>query len=150
MDELYVKCKGKPRIDKNTYTREQVTAPNFTDDYGRIVPPGYIVFDFDEQPYINIIYKIITNSKLKCRMLKTTKGYHFMFKTTLNKASDHIGEFSWIGLKCDVKGCGIKEHKQSYQSIRVNGVRLCSKMDVYSSTKSETSGFNSGPNWWKK
>lgn len=122
MDELYVKCKGKPRIDKNTYTREQVTAPNFTDDYGRIVPPGYIVFDFDEQPYINIIYKIITNSKLKCRMLKTTKGYHFMFKTTLNKASDHIGEFSWIGLKCDVKGCGIKEHKQSYQSIRVNGV----------------------------
>ena len=109
MDELYVKCKGKPRIDKNTYTREQVTAPNFTDDYGRIVPPGYIVFDFDEQPYINIIYKIITNSKLKCRMLKTTKGYHFMFKTTLNKASDHIGEFSWIGLKCDVKGCGRDE-----------------------------------------
>lgn len=122
MEELFVKTNKKARIDKNTYTREQVTDPSFTSDYGRIVPPGYIVFDFDEQPYINIMNKIIKNSHYKCRVLKTTKGYHFMFKTTLNKASDHIKEFSWIGLKCDVKACGTKEAKQSYQSIRLNGV----------------------------
>lgn len=122
MNEVFVKTNGKARVDKNTYTREQVTDPSFTGDYGRIVPPGYIVFDFDKQPYIDIMYRIIVNSNLKCRMLKTTKGYHFMFKTTLNKAEDAIGMYNWLGLQCDVKACGTKETKQSYQSMRVNGV----------------------------
>lgn len=122
MDELYVKCKGKARADKNTYTKEQITSPDFTDDYGRIVPPGYVVFDFDEQPYINIIHKILTSSGYKCKMLKTTKGYHFMFKTMLNKVPDGIKVFNWIGLKCDIKACGTKESKQSYQTIRLNGI----------------------------
>lgn len=122
MDEIFVKTDGKARVDKKTYTKSQVTDPTFTSDYGRIVPPGYVVFDFDEQPYINIIYKIINNSNLKCRMLKTTKGYHFMFKTTLNKAEDATKRFNWIGLKGDIKACGTKETKQSYQSIRVKGV----------------------------
>lgn len=122
MDEIFVKTNGKARTDKKTYTKSQVTDPTFTSDYGRIVPPGYVVFDFDEQPYINIIYKIITNSNLKCRMLKTTKGYHFMFKTTLNKAEDATKRFNWIGLKGDIKACGTKENKQSYQSMRVNGI----------------------------
>ena len=122
MEELYVKTSKKARVDKVLYTKEQVTSPDFTSDYGRIVPPGYVVFDFDAQPYINIIYKILVNSKYKCRMLKTTKGYHFMFKTTLNKCSDAIGLYSWLGLKCDIKGCGTKDKKQSYQSLRVDGV----------------------------
>lgn len=122
MDEIFVKTDGKARVDKKTYTKSQVTDPTFTSDYGRIVPPGYVVFDFDEQPYINIVYKIITNSNLKCRMLKTTKGYHFMFRTTLNKAEDATKRFNWIGLKGDIKACGTKENKQSYQSMRVNGI----------------------------
>ena len=122
MKEIYIKCKGKARVGKNTYTKEQVTAPDFTDDYGRLVPPGYVVFDFDAQPYIDKIYKIITESKLKCRMLKTTKGYHFMFRTSLSKVKDAIGTYNWIGLKCDIKACGVEETKQSYQSMRVNGV----------------------------
>lgn len=122
MEYLYVKTDGKRREGRNTYTYEQVTNPAFNSDYGRIVPPGYIVFDFDEQPYISIIYKIIVQSNYKCRMLKTTKGIHLMFKTTLNKASDAIKCYNWLGLKCDVKACGTKETKQSYQSIRINGV----------------------------
>lgn len=122
MEELFVKTDKKKRVDKILYTKEQVTSPTFTNDYGRIVPPGYVVFDFDEQPYISKIYEILNKSHYKCRMLKTTKGYHFMFKTSLNKCSDFIGMYNWLGLKCDVKGCGTKDKKQSYQSIRVDGV----------------------------
>ena len=96
MEYLYVKTSGKKRLDKSTYTLEQVTDTSFTSDYGRIVPPGYIVFDFDEQPYISIIHKLIMASSLKCKMLKTTKGLHFMFKTTLNQAKDHIKEFKCL------------------------------------------------------
>ena len=122
MNEVFIKCKGKARFGKKTYTKEEVTAPDFTDDYGRIVPPGYVVFDFDAQPYIDKMYNIVTDNKLKCRMLKTTKGYHFMFRTTLSKIADAIGTFNWIGLKCDIKACGVEEEKQSYQSMRVNGI----------------------------
>ncbi len=122
MEEKFVKTKGKARVEKNLYSREQVSAPDFTDDYGRIVPPGRVVFDYDEQPYIKIISNIIEMSRLKCKKLTTTKGVHFMFKTELPKVSDAIGRFNWIGLKCDVKACGTKEYKESYQGIRVDGI----------------------------
>ena len=59
MDNLYVKAKGKVRQGKKKYTLEQVTAPTFTDDYGRLINSGFVVFDFDEQPYADIISKII-------------------------------------------------------------------------------------------
>lgn len=122
MNETFVKLEGKKRVDKQTYTREQISAPSFTDDYGRIINCGYVVFDFDEQPYIDIISKIIEKSNYKCKKLITTKGVHFMFKTEYPKVSDAIKAFNWIGLKCDVKACGTKEYKESYQALRVNGI----------------------------
>ena len=65
----YVKLKEKKRIDKTIYKEEQVTAPDFIDDYGRLINCGYVVFDFDAQPYIDIISKIIEKSTLKCKRL---------------------------------------------------------------------------------
>ena len=117
MSDMYVKLNGKKRVDTNTYTREQISAPSFTDDYGRLINCGYVVFDFDEQPYIDIISKIIEKSTLKCKKLITTKGVHFMFKTEYPKVSDAIKAFNWIGLKCDVKACGTKEYKESYHNL---------------------------------
>ena len=122
MENLYVKTKEKIRQDKKKYTLKEVTAPTFTDDYARLVNVGYVYFDFDEQPYIDIISKIIDNSNLKCKRLTTTRGYHFLFKTRLNEIKDKSHEFNWIGLKCDIKGVGIEQiSKTVYQSIKVNG-----------------------------
>lgn len=122
MEEVFVKTNGKARVGKQTYTKTQVTDPTFTDDYGRLIKCGYVVFDFDEQPYINIISKIIKNSNLKCKMLTTDRGLHFMFKTTLDKVKNRSYEFNWLGLKCDIKGLGTKEGtKIAYQAIKVNG-----------------------------
>lgn len=122
MEELYVKLKGKARQDKNVYSKEQVSTSDFTDDYGRLIKCGYVVFDYDEQPYIDIVSKIITESNLKCKMLITDRGLHFMFKTTLDKIKNRNKEFNWLGLKCDIKGLGIKEEtKIAYQGIKVNG-----------------------------
>lgn len=117
----FVKLEGKKRIGKKVYSQEQVLAPDFKYDYGRIVPSGYVVFDFDKQPYINIISNIIEMSTLKCRKLTTTKGVHFMFRTNKEKVSDKIKTYNFIGLQCDIKACGTEENKQSYQAIRVNG-----------------------------
>lgn len=118
----YVKLKGKERLGKKTYNWEQINAPDFTDDYGRIIPQGYVIFDFDNIPYKNIISEIIETSNLKCKRLTTTRGYHFMFKTALSKITDRSHQFNWIGLECDIKGAGTQQtDKKSYQAIRVNG-----------------------------
>lgn len=122
MDYKYVLLNGKKRKDKKTYNEEQINAPDFVADYGRLINCGYVIFDFDESPYKDIISKIIDVLNLKCKKLFTTRGYHFMFKTSLNKVADKNHEFNWIGLECDIKGIGNNQDgKQSYQAIRVNG-----------------------------
>lgn len=124
MEKFFVKIKGKERIDKKIYKEEQINAPDFTSDYGRLISIGYVVFDFDEQPYIDIISKIIETSNLKCKKLITTRGCHFLFKTSLNEIKNKNGNFNWIGLKCDIKGLGIQEtDKIVYQAIKVNGTK---------------------------
>lgn len=121
MEEKYVKLKGKERQDKKTYNKEQINAPDFTDDYGRLINCGYAIFDFDKSPYKDIISKIIDDLNLKCKKLFTTRGYHFMFKTSLSKVSDKNHQFNWIGLECDIKGIGTQQDgKKSYQAIKVD------------------------------
>lgn len=122
MEEKFVKIEGKIRQDKKTYSKEQITAPTYVGDYGRLINCGYVIFDFDEQPYIDIISNIIKNLNLKCKILTTTRGLHLMFRTTLNQIKNKSGEFNWLGLKCDIKGLGIQEvDKIAYQAIKVNG-----------------------------
>lgn len=122
MSDMYVKLSGKKRVDTKTYTREQISAPSFTDDYGRLINCGYVVFDFDEQPYIDIISKIVETSNLKCKKLITTRGVHYMFRTTLNNIKNKSHEFNWLGLQCDIKGIGRQEQgKTAYQAIKVKG-----------------------------
>lgn len=123
MINKYVMLEGKKRKGKKTYNEEQVNAPDFENDYGRLINCGYVIFDFDNSPYKDIISKIIKKSNLKCKKLTTTRGYHFMFKTSLGKITDDSHRFNWIGLECDIKGVGIQQDgKTSYQAIKVDGV----------------------------
>lgn len=123
VENKYVRLNKKVRQDKKIYSLEQVSAPDFTDDYGRLINIGYVVFDFDERPYIGIISKIINDLHLKCKKLSTTRGCHFMFKTTENHIKCKNHEFNWIGLQCDIKGVGTQEIKKiAYQAIKVNGI----------------------------
>lgn len=122
MQDYYIKAKGKQRLGKSIYTYEDITNPSFNSDYGRLVQKGYVFFDFDDQPYVDKIIAIIENSNLKCKMLKTTRGVHFLFKTNREKITNNSKNFNWLGLKCDVKGVGLNEEKQCYQAIKVNGI----------------------------
>lgn len=122
MELQYVRTIGKERQDRKKYTLSQVTDPTFTDDYGRLINRGYVVFDYDEQPHIDIITKIIKSSNYKCKMLITTKGVHFMFKTSISKIKNISKQYNWLGLKCDIKGVGLDEpNKIAYQVIKING-----------------------------
>lgn len=122
MQDYYIKSIGKQRLGKAIYTYDDIVNPSFNSDYGRLVQKGYVFFDFDDKPYVDKIIAIIENSNLKCKMLKTTRGVHFLFKTNREKITNNSKNFNWLGLKCDVKGVGLNEEKQCYQAIKVNGI----------------------------
>ena len=124
MEDLFIKSNGKKRVGKAVYDRHDLEDEGFSSDYGRLVQQGFVFFDFDEQPYVDIITRIIEDSHLKCRKLKTTRGVHFLFKTNKQKVVNNSHHYNWLGLQCDVKGVGLKEPgKQCYQAIKVNGVQ---------------------------
>ncbi len=87
------------------------------DNIGLIVPKPIIVLDFDTKQDAEIMLKIVEELDLKCRVLKTNRGYHFWFKSAE----------PWKCFKKTRLACGIfsdcKSHsKNAYVKIRDNGV----------------------------
>lgn len=52
------------------------------DNVGLIVPKPFIVLDFDTKSDADIMLRIVEGLDLKCRIMKTTRGYHFWFRST--------------------------------------------------------------------
>lgn len=95
-------------------TKEEVQG---FDNIGLIVPKPIIILDFDTKQDAEIMLKIVEGLDLKCRVMKTTRGYHFWFKS----------EEPWKCFKKTRLACGIfsdcKSHsKNAYVKIRDNGV----------------------------
>lgn len=51
------------------------------DNVGLIVPKPFIVLDFDTKTDAEIMLEIVEALDLKCRVMKTTRGYHFWFRS---------------------------------------------------------------------
>lgn len=69
------------------------------DNVGLIVPKPFIVLDFDTKSDADIMLKIVDGLGLKCRVMKTTRGYHFWFRSeepwkNFKKTRLAIGVFS--------------------------------------------------------
>ncbi len=86
--------------------------PNFA----REVPEGCIFIDYDDIKKAKKMYEIIIHSKLRCLILETTKGYHFLFRKPDFYKKEMTGATNWFGYKFDTKGPG------SVQIIRVCGM----------------------------
>ena len=51
------------------------------DNVGLIVPKPFIVLDFDTKSDAEIMLRIVESLDLKCRVMRTTRGYHFWFRS---------------------------------------------------------------------
>ena len=91
---------------------EKSSGPNFA----RVVPEGCMFIDFDTPAEAEEMYDIIVRSKLRCLILETTKGYHFMFRTPEFYKKEMTGATNWFGYKFDTKGAG------AVQIIKVCGM----------------------------
>lgn len=85
-------------------------------NYARIVPEDCMFIDFDDPKEAEKMYDIIIHSGLKCLILKTTKGYHFLFRVPDFYKKEMTGATNWFGYKFDTKGPG------AVQIIRVCGM----------------------------
>ena len=112
--KLYKDSKVPRRKKKLTY--DEVIDPEKFPNYARVVPEDCMFIDFDNSEEAEEMYDIIVRSKLRCLILETTKGYHFLFRKPDFYKKEMTGATNWFGYKFDTKGPG------SVQIIRVCGM----------------------------
>lgn len=117
-DEFQIKLykDGKIPRRKKILTYEEISDLTKLKNYARVVPEGCVFIDYDEPDKANEMYEIIIHAKLKCLVLKTSKGYHFLFRAPEFYQKEMTGATNWFGYKFDTKGPG------AVQIIRVCGM----------------------------
>lgn len=89
------------------------------DNYAVIVPKGYIVLDFDTTDDAEIMFNIVKELKLKSRVYKTKRGYHFWFKSSI-QFKNFVKARLACGLVSDCRS-GVNGDKRSYVVLKKNG-----------------------------
>lgn len=122
--KLYKQSKKANRKKKLTY--EDITEDT-TKNYARVVPNDCMFIDFDNEEESKEMYEIIIRSKLKCLILETQHGFHFMFRKPDFYKKELTSATNWFGYKFDCKAT--TEAKTAIQNIRVCGMN---RKEVYS------------------
>lgn len=117
----YVPTSGKkstmPFKDKSASDLLTLEEAQKFSEYAGILADDTILIDIDDETQSEIMMKVVKAKQLKCKVYKTTRGCHFLFKTDTpmsNKTHCKLG----IGLTADIKGGG----KASYEVLKFNGV----------------------------
>lgn len=85
-------------------------------EYAGILADDTVLVDIDDTEQSKIMLKVVENLGLKCKVLATSRGAHFLFKTAhpmQNRTHCKLG----IGLTADIKGGG----RASYEVLKYNG-----------------------------
>lgn len=114
----YVETKNKKCIEKfkdrtDLKSFEQVQS---LPEFAGILGEETILIDIDDFETSEIIFKIVKELKLRCRVYKTSRGKHFLFKNK-SVTSNRTGCKLAIGLKADIK----LGSRNSYSILRFKG-----------------------------
>lgn len=117
----YVKAKGKKAVEKfkdvpdeKLRTLEQAKV---CESYAGVLAPGVVLIDFDIKEHSEIAYEIVQALDLQCRIIKSDKGYHFLFAD--NGRFD--GSKSRLRLACGLEADIKLGTRNSYESLKVYG-----------------------------
>lgn len=86
-------------------------------EYAGILADDTVLVDIDDGEQSKILLNIVKSKGLKCKVLATTRGAHFLFKTSQpmqNRTHCKLG----IGLTADIKGGG----RASYEVLKYDRV----------------------------
>ncbi|MBR5296821.1 MAG: hypothetical protein IKU29_03015 [Parabacteroides sp.] len=117
----YVPTSGKkstmPFKDKRSDELLTLSEAQKFNEYAGILADDTVLIDIDDSEQANILLKIIRSKSLKCKVLATTRGAHFLFKTDQSMMNRTHCKLA-IGLTADIKGGG----RASYEVLKFNGV----------------------------
>lgn len=83
---------------------------------GMMVTEPFVVLDLDDTEQFEILYKIVKETNTPVKIMKTTRGGHFWFKS-LEPITNHVHINTPIGLCVDIRSWG----KKSYVVIKKDG-----------------------------
>ena len=104
----------KNKTDEELYTLEQV---RHIQGYGGVLAKDTILIDVDETEPAERLLKIVREKELKCRVYKTTRGCHFLFKNGGRVESNKTHTTLAIGIEADIK----LGSRASYEALKVDG-----------------------------
>ena len=87
---------------------------------------GCCFIDFDDPDEAEKAKEIILASKLRCLVLKTMHGYHFLFRVPDFYKNELTGATNWFGYKFDCKAC--IGDKTAMQVMRICGMEREERM----------------------
>lgn len=87
-------------------------------NYARVVPEGCCFIDFDNSEEAENMKEIILASGVKCLVLETTHGYHFLFRTPEFYEKEMTGATNWFGYGFDTKA-----HTDKHDAVQI--MRAC-------------------------
>ena len=113
----YCLTKGKKCVEKfkgitNLKTYDEVKEH---EGFCGILDGDSILLDFDDQVQADKAFQIVRDLELKCRVYKTTRGYHVLFKNRNVKKCGNAKRLA-CGLRADVK-----VGKNAYSILKHNG-----------------------------
>lgn len=102
----YLPSSGKMPIASIKESELLLTPPDFGDYVGAL-RDDIIQLDFDDAETSEIALAIVNEYKLKCNILKTSRGIHLYFINDDYTKSQSVGVYNSLGIKCDI-GLGSK------------------------------------------
>ena len=85
-------------------------------EYAGILADDTVLVDIDTEKETEILLNIVKSLELRCKVLKSRKGGHFLFKIDRpmpNRTKVPLA----IGITADIKGCG----RASYEVLKIDG-----------------------------
>lgn len=117
----FVPTSGKKAVmafkDKRTDELLKLEDASKFDEYAGVLADDTVLVDIDDEEQSKIMLDIVKARQIKCKVLATSRGMHFLFKCNgpmQNRTHCHIG----VGLTADFKGGG----RASYEVLKYNGV----------------------------
>ena len=100
----YVLSRGKVIIEKYKGRSDFKTYDQVKDEdsFAAILEDDVILIDIDEEHQSDILFNIVKDKQLSCKVYKTSRGKHFLFKNN-EVESNHIHARSGLGLEEDIK-----------------------------------------------
>lgn len=86
-------------------------------EYAGVLRDDAVLIDIDDGEQAELLLNIVKSKKLKCRVIATSRGMHFLFKNNGEILNNKTHCRLAIGLTADIKGTG----KASYEVLKVDG-----------------------------